>query len=95
MNGLRLTQPSVRRVIGFIVLTTVVLSVITGLLLFTGELVTNAHRYPTPVGDWVRLFFLNITMYGPMAVITFWQISVPLILVLGPLAASLHRTRPS
>ncbi|MGB5112918.1 MAG: hypothetical protein WBO08_15425 [Mycobacterium sp.] len=91
MNGLWLTRPSVRRAIGFIVATAVVVGVIAGLVLYANEIVVHSDPQPTPVGDYVRLFILDIVFWGPMALLAIWMVSVPVILILGLVTASVRR----
>lgn len=93
MNGFRLTRPSLRRATGFIVATAVVLGVIAGLILYVNAIVTHSDTEPTPAGDYVRLFILDIAFWGPMALLALWQFSAPVILGVGVVAASLHRAR--
>lgn len=91
MNDLGFARPSVGRAIGFIAATVVVLGVLAGLVLFANAIATHHDSHPTAVGDYVRLFILDITFWGPMALLAIWQISMPLILGLGLAAASLRR----
>jgi len=91
MNNLRFTRPSVGRAIGFIAATVVVLGVLAGLVLFANAIATHHDSHPTATGDYVRLFILDVTFWGPMALLAIWQITLPLILVSGLAAASLHR----
>ncbi len=91
MNDLKFTRPSVRRAVGFIAATVVLLGMIAGLVLFANAIATHHDSHPAPGGDYVRLFILDIVFWGPMALLAIWQISMPLILGLGLAAASLRR----
>ncbi|WP_454788519.1 hypothetical protein [Mycolicibacterium lutetiense] len=40
-----------------------------------------------PTGEYILLFVVNITMWSPIMLITAWFVSLPVIVVLGLLAA--------
>lgn len=87
-------RPSLWRVIGMTLATIALICVITGIALYVGLLVSTHDDGlgPTPTGDYIRLFFVSIVFYAPMFLLIVWQITVPSILVLGALVASLRRT---
>lgn len=84
--------PSVWRVLWSIVGVTVLCGIVAGIVLYANAIITHSDPEPTPTGDYIRLFLLDITFWGPMLLLTIWQVSVPVILVLGGLVASLRRT---
>lgn len=71
------------------------LGVIAGLVLFANALATRHDSHPNAIGDYVRLFILNIVFWGPRVLRAIYQVSVSLIPVLGLAAASLRRKPPS
>ncbi|HEX7322012.1 MAG TPA: hypothetical protein VF299_03620 [Mycobacterium sp.] len=78
-----------------IVAVAVVCCVLAGLLLYGYAIVTHDDPEPTPKGDYVSLFVALLTMWGPIAVLTIWYITVPVIVAGGVLAASIRRVPPS
>ncbi|HEX7322013.1 MAG TPA: hypothetical protein VF299_03625 [Mycobacterium sp.] len=95
MSRLRVVRPSLRRVFWSIVAVAVVCCVLAGLLLYGYDIVTHDDPEPTPKGDYVNLFVVELTIWGPIAVLTIWYITVPVIVALGVLAASIRRATPS
>lgn len=91
--SLRFVRPSVGRVVGMTLATIVLVCVITGIVLYIGLITTHHDSEPTPTGDYVRLFVVSIAFYAPMFLLIVWQVTVPAILALGTLIASLRRTR--
>jgi hypothetical protein len=67
-------------------------SVIVGFGLYIGAIATHNDIGHTPSGDYVRLFILDVTLWGPILVLTVWQVSIPVIGVLGVLVASVRKT---
>ncbi|MBV0918241.1 hypothetical protein KC238_13370 [Mycobacteroides chelonae] len=91
MSRVGFRQPTVWRLLWSIIGVAVLCGMLIGIAMFIYEL-TLPSVPPTPTGDYVRLFFLDITLWGPIMLITAWPFTVPAILVLGALVASLRRT---
>lgn len=92
MNRLRFTKPSIWRVLSSVVTVAVAGSVIVGFGLYTGAIATHNDAGHTPAGDYVRLFILDLTLWGPILVLTVWQVTIPVIGLLGVLVASVRKT---
>lgn len=91
MKRFQFRRPSVWRALWSIIGIALLCGVLTGIALFAYDMALPSDP-PTATGDYVRLFLLDITFWGPMLLLTIWQVSVPVILVLGGFAASLRRT---
>lgn len=87
----RFAKPSVRRVLWSILAVAAVSCVVAGIALSIGYIVDYNGPEP-PKGEYVRLVITCVTMWGPIFLLTAWPISIPAILVLGALAACVHRT---
>lgn len=92
MSRLQFRRPSSWRMLWSVVGVSLVCGVAAGIVLYTNAIVAHSDTQPTPVGDYVRLFLLDITFWGPMLLLAVWQVSVPVILALGTLVASLRKT---
>ncbi len=92
MNRLRFTKPSLWRVLWSVVAVAVAGSVIVGFALYIGAIATHNETEHPPTGDYVRLFILDLTLWGPILVLTVWQVTIPVIGVLGVLVASVRKT---
>ncbi|WP_079647674.1 hypothetical protein [Mycobacteroides abscessus] len=71
--------------------TTAFVCVIAGTVLYIGLIATHHDNAPTATGDYIRLFFVSIFFYAPMFLLIVWQITIPALLALGVLVASVRR----
>jgi hypothetical protein len=92
MNRLRFTKPSIRRVLWSVLAVAMAASVVVGVGLYIGAIAIHNDTGPTPAGDHVRLFVMDLTFWGPVLVVTVWQVTIPVIGVLGVLVASVRKT---
>jgi hypothetical protein len=81
----RFTRPSLRRVLWSILVVVLVCCVIAGIALSIGFI--RGATEPAPTGDYIRLVILCITFWGPMYLLIVWQITIPVMIALGVLAA--------
>lgn len=91
MSRLHVARPGPRRVVVSIVLVAAVCSVLMGLVLYAAAIVTHHDPQPTPVGDYVRLFILDITLWGPLALVALWYVCLPVIVTVGVAVSVLRR----
>lgn len=89
MSWLRLTKPSFKRAVLSIIAVTVVSCVITGIALAFSY--THSLSDPAPVGEYIRLFITFVTVWGPMYLLYFWWATIPALICLGALVASVRR----
>ena len=89
MSELRLTKPSLKRAVLSIIAVTVVSCVITGIALAISY--THGLSDPASVGDYIRLFITFAAVWGPMYLLFFWWATVPALICLGVLIASVRR----
>ncbi|WP_264073013.1 hypothetical protein [Mycobacterium cookii] len=61
----------------------------TGIALAVGY--THGLTDPAPVGEYIRLFVSFIVLWGPTYLLFFWWITIPALIGLGVLVASLRR----
>jgi hypothetical protein len=73
----RFTRPSPRRVLWSILAVVAVCCVIAGIALSIGFI--RGASGPAPTGDYIRLVILCITFWGPVFLLTIWQITIPAI----------------
>lgn len=92
MTRLQFRAPSARRLLWSVVGVALLGGVIAGIVLYANAITTNDDAEPTPIGDYIRLFLLCLTVWGPLLLVTIWQVSVPVIVLIGALAASIRRT---
>lgn len=92
MNRFQFARPSLGRVVGMTITAIALVCVITGIVLYVGLIATHHDGGPTPTGDYIRLFFVSIFFYAPMFLLIVWQITIPAVLALGILAASLRKS---
>ncbi|WP_050438710.1 hypothetical protein [Mycobacteroides abscessus] len=71
--------------------TTALVCVVAGIVLYIGLIATHHDSAPTATGDYIRLFFVSIFFYAPMFLLIVWQITIPAILALGVIVASVRR----
>lgn len=95
MSRFQFVRPSLGRVLGMTIATIALVCVITGIVLYVGLIATHHDGGPTPTGDYIRLFFVSIFFYAPMFLLIVWQITLPAVLALGVLAASLRKKSAS
>lgn len=91
MNRFQFVRPSPGRVVAMTIATTAFVCVIAGTVLYIGLIATHHDNAPTATGDYIRLFFVSIFFYAPMFLLIVWQITIPALLALGVLVASIHR----
>lgn len=91
---IKLAKPSLLRALVCIAAVTVVACVVAGIGLYTAAIVTHNDPLPTGTGEYIRLFVVDITIWGPIALLTVWQISVPVIVAVGLLVACIHVVDP-
>lgn len=94
MNCFQFVRPSLGWVVGMTIAAIALVCVIAGIVLYIGLIATHHDDGPTPTGDYIRLFFVSIFFYAPMFLLIVWQATIPGVLTLGVLAASLRRNRP-
>lgn len=63
---------------------------VAGAVLYAIAIATHHDVESPPVGEYVRLFVVMMTLWGPMAVLTMWKITVPAIVVLGVVVSLLR-----
>lgn len=92
---IKFAKPSLRRVIWSLVTVTVALSLCVSIRWYIGALIQSpSDPHPMSGGDTVRLAFTFLTVYGPMLIITIWPVTVPLILAVGALIATIRVVDP-
>ncbi|MDV3125291.1 hypothetical protein M1247_10245 [Mycobacterium sp. 21AC1] len=87
---IKFVKPSVRRALVCAAIVMVFVCVVVGIAMSTAMIVGSSDPTPVPTGEYVRLFIVNITMWGPIMVITAWFISVPVIVALAILVACIQ-----
>lgn len=88
----RLRWPSPQRMVVFLAAAVAVYSVAAGLVLYANAIALHSDPGTIPIGDYVRLFVVDVTMWGPVVLITVWPVSAPVLVLSGAVAASLRRT---
>jgi len=91
---IRFAKPSSRRMLACTAAATAFVCTVAGIGLSVGMIAGSDDTVPLPVGEYVRLFIVNLTMWGPVALLTVWFVSVPLIVILGVSAASVRIVAP-
>lgn len=91
---IKFTKPSGRRALVCIAAVAVFACVVMGIALYTAAIVTHNDPNPVGAGEYVRLFVVDISIWGPIALLTVWYISVPVIVVVGILVAYIHVVDP-
>lgn len=84
-------KPSPARALWCIAAVTVFTCVVTGIVMSIGMILVSSDSTPPPTGEYVRLFIVNITMWGPILLVTVWFLSAPVILAMGLLIAGICR----
>ncbi|MDH6199029.1 hypothetical protein M2272_005696 [Mycobacterium frederiksbergense] len=91
---IKFAKPSPLRALVCVAVVTVFMCVVVGIAISTAMIVGSSDPAPLPTGEYVRLFIVNITMWGPIMLITAWFLSVPVILAAGLLVACIHVVDP-
>jgi hypothetical protein len=89
MSRLRWVKPSLKRAVVSTTAVTMVSCVVTGIALAVGY--THGLNDPAPLGDYIRLFITFIALWGPMYLLFFWWATIPALIGLGAIAASVRR----
>lgn len=89
--NIHFTKPSLRRAIGFTVIVFVVSSIVVGVAVAIGFIAGKDSAASVAVGDYVRLVVASLTIWGPMYLLIAWQVSIPAIIGVGLILASIHR----
>ncbi|SCX11353.1 hypothetical protein SAMN02799620_01552 [Mycolicibacterium fluoranthenivorans] len=84
-------KPSLRRALWSIVIVFVVSSVIAGIAVAIGFIVGKDSTATVAASEYVRLVVASLTIWGPMYLLIAWQVSIPAIIGIGVLAASIRR----
>ncbi|MEB3070374.1 hypothetical protein [[Mycobacterium] vasticus] len=88
--SLHFAKPSLQRVIWSMIAVAVASCVVAGLAASIGLIVT-ARDTPPDCGEYVRLVVMCLTFWGPILLLTIWFITIPVIIALGALVASIRR----
>lgn len=94
MNSVRFAKPSFERVLWSIIAVAAACCVIAGVLLYSVAIATHSDVETLPKGEYVRLLILDLTLWGPVLLLTLWKFTLPLVVGLGWLAAALRRAAP-
>ncbi|MGJ6125529.1 hypothetical protein QN239_23435 [Mycolicibacterium sp. Y3] len=89
--NMHFAKPSLRRALWSIVIVFVVSSVIAGIAVAIGFIVGKDSTTTVAAGEYVRLVVVSLTVWGPMYLLIAWQVSIPAIIGIGVLAASIRR----
>lgn len=89
-------KPSLRRLIWSTVGAMAACSVIVSTAYVIGALVTSADDpIPTSTGEYVLLSVIFLTFWGPILMLNFWYLSLPVVISLGVLASIRRRAVPT
>lgn len=91
---IRFAKPTPRRLLVCTAATMVFVCAAAGIGLSVGMIAGIDDTSTIPTGEYVRLFIVNLTMWGPVLLLIAWPVSVPLILVLGITAACVRSAEP-
>lgn len=90
--SLHFVKPSLRRVIWSMIVVAVACCVVISSAYVIGALVAPGDDpAPTSTGEYVLLAVVFLTFWSPSLLLNFWYLSLPVIVVLGLLIASLRR----
>ena len=89
--NLEFVRPSVWRAVLWIIAVAAVFCVIVGIALWVGLIVTYHDSDHASAAEYLRLFVVCIVFYAPMYILIPWWLSIPGILVVGTLVASVRR----
>lgn len=93
MSRLRFAKPSPRRVALSIVAVTITSCVIAGISLAVSY--THGLSDPATTGDYIRLFMTFVVVWGPTYLLFFWWATIPALIGIGALVASVRRDDPT
>jgi hypothetical protein len=93
MSRFRFAMPSPKRAVLSIIAVTIASCVITGIALAVSY--THGLSDPAPTGDYIRLFITFVVVWGPMYLWLFWWATIPALVGLGALVASMRRGDPA
>jgi len=91
---LHLVKPSIGRVFYSILVVAILGCLLTGIALAIGYTLGYNESDPAPAGEYLRLVVTSVVLWGPILLLTAWWVSIPAVLVIGILAASIRR-RPT
>lgn len=89
--NIHFTKPTLRRALWCTIIVFVVSSVAAGIAVSVGFIAGKESTAPVAVGDYVRLVVASLTIWGPMYLLTAWQVSIPAIIGIGLLVSSVRR----
>ena len=89
-------KPSWRRALWSIVIAFVLSSIVAGIAVAIGFVTGKDANASVSGGEYVRLTVASLTIWGPMYLLTAWQVTIPSVIGIGVLAASVRRkARPA
>ena len=87
-------KPSWRRALWSVTIVFVISSVVTGIAVAIGFIAGKDPNASVPAGEYIRLLVASLAIWGPTYLLIAWQVSIPTIIGIGVLAATVrHRTR--
>ncbi len=89
MSRFYFAKPSLKRAVVSTTAVAVVSCVVTGFALAVGY--THRLTDAAPVGDYIRLFITFVVVWGPTYLLFFWWATIPGLIGLGALVASVRR----
>lgn len=90
--SLHFVKPSLRRIIWSMIVVAVACCVVISSAYVIGALVAPGDDpAPTSPGEYVMLAVVFLTFWSPSLLLNFWYLSLPVIIVVGLLIASLRR----
>jgi hypothetical protein len=89
MSRFHFAKPSLKRLLVSTTVVAAVTCVVTGIALAVGY--THWLTDPAPVGDYIRLFITFVVLWGPTYLLFFWWATIPGLIGLGALVASVRR----
>jgi len=90
MSRFHFAVPSLKRLLVSTTAVTVVTCAVTGIALAVGY--THRLTDPASVGDYTRLFITFVVVWGPTYMLFFWWATIPGLLGLAALVASVRRS---
>lgn len=91
MTNIHVMKPSLRRVIVSITLVSILSCILMGIFLYVVAISGHKDRSPVNAGEYVGLFVVDVTIWGPLFLLTLWQATIPVVVALGVLAAWLRK----
>lgn len=90
--SLLFAKPSLRRAIWSIVAVAVACDVVVSSAYVVGAIVTGRNDSdPTTTGEYVQLAAMFLTFWSPILLLTFWYLTLPVVITIGLLIASVRR----